>query len=643
MMSQLDRIQSPKDLAELSYEEIQELSREIRQLIVEVVSRNGGHLSSNLGAVELTLALHRVFDTPKDRIVWDVGHQCYTHKIVTGRKDRMDSIRQKDGLIGYPDFRESEYDVYNAGHASTSIAFASGLALARDHAGQDHHVVCVIGDGALTGGVALEALNHIGQMKPRLIIVLNDNKMSISPNVGGISRHLSYLVSGRPYIRLKELVQSILKFIPGIGKSMIDMARKLETLIRTVMVPGSLFDELGVKYIGPINGHNMKEIEKELEAAKKYDFPVLLHVVTKKGFGYAPAAESPSDYHSSNPFRIEDGCFKKESSLPSYSKVFGSVVARLMKTNPDLVALTAAMPDGTGLDCAMRECPERVFDVGIAEQYMFDLAGGMALGGMRPLAAIYSTFLQRSIDQVIHDISLMNLPVIVGIDRAGLVGGDGPTHQGIYDISLLRPVPGLVLAAPKDEGELADLLFTALQVKKPFFIRYPKESARREPAADESLRMLPVGSSEICRQGKDGVIFAAGTLVYTALAAAERLAAERIVDLGVVNLRYLKPLDERLILEQVRRRKSILSRRTKVVTLEDGVLTGGVGEGVRDLIVRNSVRHLDLLNLGVPEGEVPVATRKELLSMYGLDEKGLYKGIRAWINGEASEPLHKAV
>lgn len=636
-MAILDRVNTPSDLNGLSIEELQELSKEIRQLIVEVVSRNGGHLSSNLGVVDLTIALHRIFDTPKDRIIWDVGHQCYTHKILTGRKERIFSIRQKDGLIGYPDINESEYDALNTGHASTSIAFASGLALARDRKGQDQHIVCVIGDGALTGGVALEALNHIGQIKPRLIIILNDNKMSIAPNVGGISKHLSYLVSGRPYIRLKELVQSILKFIPGIGRSMIDMARKLETLIRTVMVPGSLFDELGVKYIGPINGHNLREMEKEFETAKKYDYPVLLHVVTKKGFGYAPAVEHPSSYHSSNPFNIEDGRFKTSSAHPSYSLVFGRTLAHLMKGNEEIVALTAAMPEGTGLDLASKQFPQRVYDVGIAEQYMFDLAGGLALGKSRPVVAIYSTFLQRSIDQIIHDIALMKLPVVVAIDRSGLVGGDGPTHQGIYDIPLLRPVPDLVLTAPKDERELADLLFTATQLDKPFFIRYPKESSRGELNLQESFRMLPLGTAELCRNGREGVVFAAGPLVYTAQNVAQRLHSEKVIDLAVVNLRYIKPLDKGLITDQIKRRKSILGRRFKVITVEDGLISGGVGEGIRDLVFQNGMRQIDMLQLGVSQCEVPVASRSELLSIFGLDEEGMYRRIRSWLNGSAAE------
>lgn len=641
-MSMLEKVNSPKDLAPLTIEELQELAREIRNLIVQVVARNGGHLSSNLGAVDLTIALHRIFDTPKDRIIWDVGHQCYTHKILTGRRDRIFSIRQKDGLIGYPDFRESEYDVLNTGHASTSIAFASGLALARDHAQEDQHIVCVIGDGALTGGVALEALNHIGQIKPRMIIILNDNKMSIAPNVGGISRHLSYLVAGRPYIRLKELVQNILKFIPGIGRPMIDLARKLETLIRTVMVPGSLFDELGVKYIGPINGHNLREMEKEFEIAKKYDFPVLLHVVTKKGFGYQPASDHPSNYHSSNPFHIEDGSFKTSSAPASYSTVFGSTLKHLMERDEKIVALTAAMPDGTGLDLAAEAFPGRVYDVGIAEQYMFDLAGGLALGKMKPVVGIYSTFLQRSIDQVIHDISLMRLPVIVGIDRSGLVGGDGPTHQGIYDMALLRPVPDLVLTAPKDERELADLIYTATQVNKPFFIRYPKESSIRDLDLNESFRILPLGTAETLRTGRDGVIFVAGPMVYTVLKVAEKLNDEKVVDLGVVNLRYIKPLDVGLITEHLKRRKSILGRRLKVVTIEDGVLSGGVGEGVRDLLFQNQIRHVDFLQLGVPECEIPVATRNELLSLFELDEAGIHRRIRQWVNGESAEDHRKA-
>ncbi len=431
-MALLEKILSPADIKGLTLEELSRLSAEIRELLVQVVSQNGGHLSSNLGVVDLTLALHRVFAAPLDKIIWDIGHQSYTHKIITGRREKIFSIRKKDGLLGFPDRAESEYDVLNTGHASTSLGFASGLAIARDRRGENFHIVTVIGDGALTGGVALEALNHIGQVKQRLIIILNDNKMSISPNVGGISRHLNYLVSGRPYIRMKEVIQNILKSIPGLGPSMYELAKKLEVLMRTMMVPGSLFDELGIKYIGPVNGHDFGEMFKEFQAAKKHDFPVLLHVVTRKGQGYVPASDDPSSFHSSAPFNIENGKFIGGCKSPSYSEVFGQTVRRLVERDRRLVALTAAMPEGTGLDAVQKEFPENFFDVGIAEQYMFDFAGGLALGGFKPVLGVYSTFMQRAVDQIIHDISLMRIPILVGIGPGRTGGRRRPDASGAF-------------------------------------------------------------------------------------------------------------------------------------------------------------------------------------------------------------------
>jgi 1-deoxy-D-xylulose-5-phosphate synthase len=390
-MPLLQKILTPADVKKLSLEELSALSAEITELLVQVVSQNGGHLSSNLGVVDLSLALHRVFNAPTDKIIWDIGHQSYTHKIITGRRERMFSIRKKNGLLGFPDRDESEYDVLNTGHASTSLGFASGLAIARDRHGEKFNIVTVIGDGALTGGVALEALNHIGQVKQRLIIILNDNKMSISPNVGGISRHLNYLVSGRPYIRMKEVIQNILRAIPVVGKSLFELAKKVEVLMRTLIVPGSLFDELGIKYIGPVHGHDFREMLKEFEAAKKYDFPVLLHVVTSKGKGYVPAADDPSSFHSSAPFNIKNGKFIGHANGPSYSEIFGRTVLKLIEGDRKFVALTAAMPEGTGLEVVQKEFPDNFFDVGIAEQYMFDFAGGLALGGLKPLVGVYST------------------------------------------------------------------------------------------------------------------------------------------------------------------------------------------------------------------------------------------------------------
>ncbi len=621
-MALLETIDSPADIKNLSLGELAALSGEIRTLLVQVVSRNGGHLSSNLGAVDLTLALHRVFDAPRDKIIWDIGHQCYTHKIVTGRRGRIGTIRKRGGLLGFPAREESEYDVLNTGHASTSLGFASGLAIARDRLGGEHHIVAVIGDGALTGGVALEALNHIGQVKQRLIIVLNDNKMSIAPNVGGISRHLNYLASGRPYIRMKEVIQNVLKAIPGVGRTLFELAKKIEVLMRTLMVPGSLFDELGIKYIGPINGHSFRDLIKELESAKKHDFPVLLHVVTRKGEGYEPASDDPSSFHSSSPFNIENGKFLGREKGPSFSEVFGRSVCRLVAADRRFIALTAAMPEGTGLDAVQKEFPENFFDVGIAEQYMFDFAGGLALGGFRPVLGVYSTFLQRAIDQVIHDAALMRLPLLVGLDRAGLVGGDGPTHQGIYDIPLLQPVPGIVLMAPKDENELQHMVYTASRLDRPAFIRFPKEPGRGVPL-DREFRELPLGQGEILRRGGRVLILAVGPLAFRALAAAEKLAGEDGIEATVLNVRFIKPLDRERIL-------ALAAASGRVVTVEDGALRGGFASIVRAEFANAGIR-CPLLALGVGDGDVPLASREELLAHFGLDAAGIHRSVKAFV------------
>lgn len=625
-MPLLEQILTPADVKKLSLEELSQLSAEITELLIQVVSRNGGHLSSNLGVVDLTLALHRVFNAPTDKIIWDIGHQSYTHKIITGRRDRIFSIRKKDGLLGFPDRDESEYDVLNTGHASTSLGFASGLAIARDRQGEKFNIVAVIGDGALTGGVALEALNHIGQVKQRLIIILNDNKMSISPNVGGISRHLNYLVSGRPYIRMKEVIQNLLKSIPVVGKSLYELVKKIEVLMRTMIVPGSLFDELGIKYIGPVNGHDFREMLKEFEAAKKYDFPVLLHVVTSKGKGYVPAAADPSSYHSSAPFNIEDGKFIDGAKSPSYSEIFGRTVLKLIERDRRIVALTAAMPEGTGLEIVQKEFPDNFFDVGIAEQYMFDFAGGLALGGLKPVVGVYSTFMQRAVDQIIHDISLMRIPILVGLDRAGLVGGDGPTHQGIYDIALLHPIPDIVLMAPKDENELQHMVYTGSRLAKPVFIRYPKEPGRGV-LLDEDFVEIPEGKAEVLRRGGHALILAVGPLVYRALEAAEQLARLDGIEATVVNIRYLKPLDRELLF-------SLTAKIEKIITVEDGMAAGGFAAIIhKEFFSRGRDNH-EFLTLAVGGGAIPLASREELLEHYGLNSAGIYRKIRAFVKGQ---------
>jgi len=624
-MPLLEKINTPADVKKLSLEELSRLSAEITELLVQVVSRNGGHLSSNLGVVDLTLALHRVFHAPTDKIIWDIGHQCYTHKIITGRRERIFSIRKKGGLLGFPDRDESEYDVLNTGHASTSLGFASGLAIARDRRKDDFHIIAVIGDGALTGGVALEALNHIGQVKQRLIIILNDNKMSISPNVGGISRHLNYLVSGRPYIRMKEVIQNVLKSIPAVGQTMYEVAKKVEVLMRTIMVPGSLFDELGIKYIGPVNGHDFPEMLKEFAAAKKHDFPVLLHVVTSKGKGYLPAADDPSSYHSSAPFNIEDGKFIDGAKGPSYSEIFGRTVLQLVKSDRKIVALTAAMPEGTGLEAVQKEFPENFFDVGIAEQYMFDFAGGLAMGGLKPVLGVYSTFMQRAIDQIIHDISLMRIPMLVGLDRSGLVGGDGPTHQGLYDITLLQSIPDIVLMAPKDENELQHMVYTGSRLAKPVFIRYPKEPGRGVEL-DKELVELPEGRAEVLRRGSKVLILAVGPLVYRALEAAEQLAKLDRIEATVVNVRYIKPLDRELIF-------SLAARIKKIVTVEDGTASGGFASMIHQEFLAIGPDKHEFLTLAVGAGPVPLASREELLEHYGLSSAGIYRQVRAFVKG----------
>jgi 1-deoxy-D-xylulose-5-phosphate synthase len=624
-MPLLQKILTPADVKKLSLEELSALSAEITELLVQVVSQNGGHLSSNLGVVDLTLALHRVFNAPNDKIIWDIGHQSYTHKIITGRRDRIFSIRKKNGLLGFPDRDESEYDVLNTGHASTSLGFASGLAIARDRQGEKFNIVNVIGDGALTGGVALEALNHIGQVKQRLIIILNDNKMSISPNVGGISRHLNYLVSGRPYIRMKEVIQNVLKAIPVVGKSMYELAKKIEVLMRTMIVPGSLFEELGIKYIGPVNGHDFREMLKEFEAAKKYDFPVLLHVVTSKGKGYVPAAADPSSYHSSAPFNIEDGKFIDGAKSPSYSEIFGRTVLKLIEGDRKIVALTAAMPEGTGLEVVQKEFPENFFDVGIAEQYMFDFAGGLALGGLKPVVGVYSTFMQRAVDQIIHDVSLMRIPMLVGLDRAGLVGGDGPTHQGLYDIALLNPIPDIVLMAPKDENELQHMVYTGSRLAKPVFIRYPKEPGRGVPL-DKDFIEIPAGKAEVLRRGSDVLILAVGPLVYRALEAAEQLSSRDKIEATVVNVRYIKPLDRELLF-------SLAAKIARIVTVEDGAARGGFASIIHGECLASGPDRHKFLSLAVGEGVMALASREELLEQFGLNGAGIYRQVRAFVKG----------
>lgn len=619
MRKLLDSLHSPADLKPLTYEELEGVAQELRQSILSVVSETGGHLSSNLGVVELTLALHRIFNTPQDKILWDVGHQAYSHKLLTGRQELFPKLRQFGGISGFPNRDESAHDTLNTGHASTVLSAAFGLVVSRESRKENHHVVAVVGDGSLTGGLSLEAINQIGQHKKRLIIVLNDNKMSISPNVGAISKYLDYLQSGQFYVKTKESIRTVVEGIPGIGPKFVDLAHDIEDKLKKLMTPGSFFEELGIKYVGPINGHNLRELEGVLKKCKDLTRPVLIHVVTKKGKGYLPAEKKPDLFHSAAPFDIATGRFRRSDHPPTYSTVFGKTVAELGAVEPRLFAITAAMPEGTGLQDFQKAFPARFFDVGIAEQHAAEFAVGLALGGERPLVAIYSTFLQRAYDQLVHDVSLMDLPIVFAIDRAGAVSGDGPTHQGIYDLSYLLPLPNFVVMAPKDEAELRNMLYTSLQWDHPVAIRYPKAPGQGIPLA-EGFETVPLGRWETLKEGNNGMILAVGPLVYEALEAARQLEHEGI-SVGVVNARFVKPLDEKLLFEIGKKARWIL-------TLEDGVLQGGFGSAVASALRDKELFKTQVHSLGYPDSLLPQGSSSQIRKLFFLDREGIANRVR---------------
>lgn len=614
----LDRIQSPKNLKHLSMKELSQLSKEVRSLIIEVVSKNGGHLSPNLGVVEMTMALHHVFDAPEDKIIWDVGHQCYTHKILTGRKDEFASLRQLDGLCGFPCREESEYDIYNTGHASTALSAALGMAVARDKEKKAYQVVAVVGDGSLTGGVAWEALNQIGHLREKLIIVLNYNEMSISLNVGAMSKYLSYLVSGQHYLRMKDHAKTILKAIPAVGWPMIKAGRAIEEAIKKTFFPGLLFEELGIRYIGPVQGHSIGSLIEVFEDAKAYDGPVLILCVTKKGKGYSPAESNPAKFHSASPFDIQTGESITTDKRTTYSAVFGETVVDLAAKDEKVVAITAAMPDGTGLRDFSQRFPDRFYDVGIAEQHAVDFATGLALGGYKPVVAIYSTFLQRAYDQLYHDVCLMDIPVVFGLDRSGIVPDDGPTHQGINDIVYLRHLPNMIVMAPKDENELRHMLNSALSYGHPTSVRFPKDKVIGVDL-DEELETMPLGKGELIKDGND-LCIAFGSMVLPALEAANKLKEEGI-DLAVVNARFAKPLDEELIL-------SYAKTGNVIITAEEGVIAGGFGSAVRELLDREKIFGVRFKSIGLPDEIYPLGKSVEVKKMFKLDPDGLVQQIR---------------
>ena len=631
-MRLLDSIERPADLKRLTTEELYRLAEEIRKELVNTVAVTGGHLAPNLGVVELTLALHLVFDSPRDKIIWDVGHQTYVHKLVTGRRKRFASLRQYRGLSGFPKLCESEHDVFETGHSSTSVSAALGIALARDLNRENYQVLAVIGDGALTGGMAFEALNHAGHLQTKLIVVLNDNEMSIASNVGALSEYLMRLRTQPAYFRSKEEMEYLLRRIPRIGSRLLQAVDRVKDAVKYLILPGMLFEELGFTYLGPVDGHNLLAVRNLLQHARQVEGPTLVHVVTKKGKGYPPAERNPDQFHGTGPFEVATGEPARTSSIPTFTQVFGDTLVRLAQRNPKIVAITAAMPSGTGLERFARSFPERFFDVGIAEQHAATLAAGLARGGFRPVLAIYSTFLQRAYDQVLHDICRQNLPVTIAIDRAGLVGEDGATHQGIYDISFLRHIPNLTIAAPRDENELQHCLYTALETEGPVAVRYPRGGGTGREM-DSVMRCLPAGRGEILREGSDLLMLGVGPIVYRCLEAAEMLQ-KLGVSAAVADLRFVKPLDRELIAEQA-------SKTGRVVVVEEHVRAGGVGSAVLEMLSecemeqgpgRRPGRRPEVLVLGLPDEFIEHGSQERLREVYGLNAAGIAERVcRRWL------------
>ncbi|HVS32495.1 MAG TPA: 1-deoxy-D-xylulose-5-phosphate synthase [Thermoanaerobaculia bacterium] len=622
----LDSINSPVDLRKLDANQLPQVAEEIRETIIDVVSRVGGHFGGNLGIVELTLALHYVFDTPIDQIVFDTGHQSYPHKLLTGRRDLFHTIRQHNGISGFCKREESEYDVFNAGHASTSISAALGIAVARDFRKEDYRVVAIIGDGALSGGLALEGLNQAGHLKRKLLIVLNDNDMSISTNVGAMSGYLNSIIKGQRYNQMKDLAKGVMDRIPVIGGKLHDFASDMEQVVKHMVVPGTLFEELGFKYLGPYDGHDLDLLLELFEEHKDYDGPLLLHVISKKGKGYVPAEDKPIWSHGVTPFDIGSGEVKKSDkpAPPTYTGVFAESLIKLAEANPKIVAITAAMPEGTGLDKFGKKFPERMFDVGIAEEHAVTFSGGLATQGMKPVAAIYSTFLQRAFDQVFHDVTIMDLPVVFALDRGGIAGADGPTHHGIYDMAYLRIFPNMVCMAPKDENELRHMLKTAFETGHPTSLRYPRGNGVGVEM-DPEMKSLPVGKGEVMREGGDVAIFAIGIEVWPSVHAAEALAREGI-QAAVINARFIKPLDEELVARYC-------TPGAKVVTVEEGSLAGGFGSAIMEKAQELGIDGVKFHRIGIPDEYVHHGTQDVLRAQYDLHAEGIARRVRDFVAG----------
>ncbi len=605
----LHKIDSPADLRQLAETELEPLAHELRNFLIQSVSKTGGHLSSSLGTVELTVALHYVYNTPDDRLVWDVGHQAYPHKILTGRRERMDTLRKKDGLCGFIKRDESEYDTFGVGHSSTSISAALGMAIAAQKSGSHRKAVAIIGDGAMTAGMAFEALNHAGHLDNDLLVILNDNEMSISPNVGGMSNYLAKLLSGKLYTSVRESGKKVLSVVPP----MRELARRAEEHMKGMVIPGTLFEELGFHYYGPVDGHDIPTLITTLQNLQQHKGPQFLHVVTKKGRGYQPAEENPCTYHGVTPFDPSNGrMHPSQASGPSYTEVFGEWLCDMAKEEPNLIAITPAMCEGSGMVKFSRLFADRFYDVGIAEQHAVTLAAGLACDGIKPVVAIYSTFLQRAYDQLIHDVAIQNLPVIFAIDRAGLVGADGATHAGSFDLSYLRCIPNMVVMAPSDENECRQMLYTAVRHNGPTAVRYPRG---RGPGTTVEKKMEPLelGKGRILRQGSAVAILAFGSRVQAALAAADELNAT------VVDMRFVKPIDEALIV-------TMASSHELLLTIEENVVMGGAGSAVNEVLVAHNITRA-LINLGLPDEYWEQGEHESLLEAYGLGQEGIINAV----------------
>jgi 1-deoxy-D-xylulose-5-phosphate synthase len=609
----LETIASPADLRKLPATKLTDLAQELRQFLIHSVATRGGHFAAGLGTVELTIALHYVFNTPDDRLVWDVGHQAYPHKVLTGRREQLHTIKQDAGLAPFPTRSESEYDTFGVGHSSTSISAALGMAVAAAQRGEDRKVVAIIGDGALTAGMAFEALNHAGSLPANLLIVLNGNDMSISENVGALSNYLARALSGRMYSHLRESGKKVLRQMPTVW----ELARRSEEHLKGMVLPGTLFEEMGFNYIGPIDGHDVKALVNTLRNLRKLHGPQFLHVVTRKGKGYAPAEADPIKWHGPGPFDPASGMiFKEASSGPTYSQIFGKWLCDMADRDPAIVGITPAMREGSGLVEYSKRFPTRYFDVAIAEQHAVTLAAGMAVEGLKPIVAIYSTFLQRAYDQLIHDVALQNLPVVFAVDRAGLVGSDGATHQGSYDLSFLRCIPNMIVMAPADENECRQMLYTGTTLDSPSVIRYPRGAGPGVPIVAE-MTALPVGIAQLRREGRSGLaILAFGALVDSAQKIAERL------DATLVNMRFVKPLDEKMIV-------SIVARHRALITIEENAIMGGAGSGVSEVLAIAGLQ-LPTLHIGIPDRFIEHGTRDTCLARAGLDLAGLSAKVESW-------------